>query len=102
MVHTSDKERFRAQLEWDLSWCRMLDELLGNAKRADFVVNELICDKDTSTNATYCRHFPEGMVTYCSNHSAKNLHRALEKIRKYKCEASIYQVAKIRNKQKIQ
>ena len=68
----------------------MLDELLGKAKGAGFTITELICDKDSSTNATFCRHFPEGMITYCSNHSAKNLHRALEKIKRYKCEVSTY------------
>ena len=55
----------------------MLNELLGMAKSAGFVIKELICEKNTSTNATYCRHFPEGMVTYCSSHSTKNLHKAL-------------------------
>ena len=49
----------------------------------------MICDNDSSTNATFCRHFLEGMVTYCSNHSAKNLHRNLEKVKRYKCEARI-------------
>ncbi len=68
----------------------MLDELLNKAKHAEFVVAEMICDKDTSSNATYSRHFPEGMVTYCSNHSAKNLHKALEKIKKYQCDVSAY------------
>ena len=47
----------------------MLNEVLGKV-----VIKEMICDKDSSTNATFCRHFPEGMVTYCSNHSARNLH----------------------------
>ena len=51
---------------------------------------ELICDKDSATNATFCRHFPEGMVTYCSNHTTKNLHKALEKLKKYKCEVIKY------------
>ena len=67
----------------------MLDEVLGKAKEAGFVIKEIICDKDSSTNATFCRHFPEGMVTYCSNHSAKNLHRNLEKVKRYKCEVRI-------------
>ena len=67
----------------------MLNEVLGKAKEAGFVIKEMICDKDSSTNATFCRHFPEGMVTYCSNHSAKNLHRNLEKVKRYKCEVRI-------------
>ena len=50
----------------------ILNEVLGKAKEAGFVIKEMICDKDSSTNATFCRHFPEGMVTHCSNHSAKN------------------------------
>ena len=64
----------------------MLDELLGKAKGEGFTVKELICDKDSATNATFYRHFPEGMVTYCSNHTTKNLHKALEKLKKYKRE----------------
>ena len=70
----------------------MLDELLGKGKGAGFTITELICDKDSSTNATFCRHFSEGMITYCSSHSAKNLHRALEKIKRYKCEVSTYSI----------
>ncbi len=68
----------------------MLDELLGKSKEAGFYVKELVCDKDSATNATFCRYFPEGMITYCSNHSTKNLHNALEKIKKYKCEVNIH------------
>ena len=69
----------------------MLDELLGNAKGEGFTVNELICDKDSATNATFCRHFPQGMVTsYCSNHTTKNLHKAMEKLKKYKCRVIKY------------
>ena len=68
----------------------MLDELLGKAKGEGFTVKELICDKDFATNATFCRHFTEGMVTYCSNHTTKNLHKALEKLKKYKCEVIKY------------
>ena len=67
----------------------MLNEVLGKAKEARFVIKEMICDKDSSTNATFCCHFSEGMVTYCSNHSAKNLHRNLEKVKRFKCEVRI-------------
>lgn len=66
----------------------MLDELLGKAKGAGFSIHELVCDKDSSTNATFCRYFPEGMVTYCSNHTTKNLHKALEKVRRHNCEVN--------------
>ena len=33
---------------------------------------------------------PEGTITYCSNHSAKNLHKNLEKIKRSKCEVRIF------------
>ena len=68
----------------------MLNELLGSAKGAGFYIQELVCDKDSSTNATFCRHFPEGMVTYCSNHTTKNLHKALEKVKRNTCEITLY------------
>ncbi len=67
-----------------------LDELLGKAKEAGFFIKELVCDKDSATNTTFCRYFPEGMISYCSNHSTKNMHKALEKIKKYKCEVIMY------------
>lgn len=64
----------------------MLDEVLKKAKQDGFVIQELVTDKDTSVNATFCQYFPEGTLTYCSNHCAKTLHKNLEKIRKSKCE----------------
>ena len=64
----------------------MFDEILGRAKQDDFVVKEIITDKDSSGNSIFCRHIPEGTITYCSNHSAKNMHKGLEKIKKTKCE----------------
>ena len=64
----------------------MFDELLGKVKDAGFNIGEIITDKDTSTNVIFCRHFPEGMITYCSNHCAKTLHKDLEKIKKNRCE----------------
>ena len=67
----------------------MLNEVLGKAKEARFVIKGMICDKDSLTNRTFCHHFPEIMVTYCSNHSAKNMHRNLEKVQRYKCEVRI-------------
>ncbi len=66
----------------------MLDELLGKAKEAGFSIKELVCNKNFTTNTTFCRYFPEGMISYCSNHSTKNMHKALEKIKKYKCEVT--------------
>ena len=78
----------------------MLDKLLGKAKRDGYFTSELICDKDSSTelicdkdsstNVTFCRHYSERMIMYCSNHSAKNLHKALEKVKQYKCEVSFH------------
>lgn len=66
----------------------MFNELMGNAKDSSFTVKEIITDKDSSINAIFCRHFPEGTITYCSNHCAKTLHKDLEKIKKNKCEVS--------------
>ena len=60
----------------------MLDELLGKAKEDGLVVQEVVTDRDSSINATFCRHFPEGTVTYCSNHCANTLHKDLEKSRR--------------------
>ncbi len=65
----------------------MLEEVLTNVKEAGFVVKELVTDKDSTTNAIYCKHFPEGTVTYCSNHCTKNLHKQLEKLKKNKCDS---------------
>ena len=42
--------------------------MLGKAKQDRFVEHEMVADKDT-----------EGTATYCSNHSAKILHKNLEK-----------------------
>ena len=66
----------------------MFDEVMGMVKVAGFTIKEIITDKDSSTNAIFCRHFPEGTITYCHNHCAKILHKDLKKIRKYKCEVS--------------
>ena len=67
----------------------MLDELLGKAREDGLVVQEVITDKDTSINATFCRHFPEGTVMYCSNHCAKTLHKNLERIKGITCEVNM-------------
>ena len=71
----------------------MFDEVMKNVKDANFVVKEIITDKDSSTNAIFCRHFPEGTITYCSNHCAKTLHKDLEKIKRNKCEVSFMDIA---------
>lgn len=68
----------------------MFDELLKKAKDEGFVVSEIVTDKDTSGNAIFCNHFPEGSITYCSNHSAKTLHKELQnKIKTVKCKVRI-------------
>ena len=41
----------------------MLDEVMGKVKDAGFSIKEIITDKDSSTNAIFCRHFPEGTIT---------------------------------------
>ena len=66
----------------------MLDELMGKVKDSGFSIKEIITDKDSSTNAVFCRHFSEGTITYCSNHRVKTLHKDLEKIKRSKCEVS--------------
>ena len=65
----------------------MLEELLGKVKTDGIVVQEMVADKDSSVNATFCRHFPEGTLTYCSNHCTKTLHKSLKK---NNCEVNIY------------
>ena len=71
----------------------MYDELLQKVKAADFSIKEIVTDKDSSGNAIFCNHFPEGSITYCSNHSAKTLHKELQKIKAIKC--------KVRNEIKV-
>lgn len=64
----------------------MFSDLLGKVKEEGFNISEIITDKDSSSNAIFCRYFPEGRITYCHNHCAKTLHKDLEKIKKNKCE----------------
>ena len=54
----------------------MLDEVMGKVKDAGFSIKEIITDKDSSTNAIFCRHFRD-----CSK---KTLHKDLEKIKRSK------------------
>ena len=68
----------------------MLEEVLGKVRKDGFVLQEMIADKDSSVNAIFCRHFPEGTLTYCSNHCAKTMHKNLETIKRNKCEVNIY------------
>ena len=68
----------------------MFKEILGLVKEEGFAIKETITDKDASCSATFCCHFPEGIITYCSNHCAKNLHKHLEKIKRIKCEVRIF------------
>ena len=49
----------------------------------------MVTDKDSSMNAIYCKHFPEGTITYCSNHNAKTMHKDLLKVKSSKCEVSV-------------
>ena len=68
----------------------MFDELLNKAKDEGFVIDEIVTDKDTSGNAIFCNYFPEGSITYCSNHSAKTLHKELQNnIKTRKCTVRI-------------
>ena len=46
----------------------MFNDILTKAQQAGFIISEMVTDKDSSMNAIYCRHFPEGTITYCSNH----------------------------------
>ena len=73
----------------------MLDEILREVKEAGFIIAEMVTDKDTSMNAIYCKHFPEGTITYCSNHNAKTMHKDLKKVKSSKCEVSVISVTHI-------
>ena len=66
----------------------MFEEILDEAKSEGFTISEVINDKDTSLNSIFCEHYPEGVMTYCSNHSAKTFHKDLQKVRQAKCEVS--------------
>ncbi len=61
----------------------MLDHVLRDAKEAGFKVTEIVTDKDSSVKPIYLQHFPEGRVTFCSNHCAKALHK---EIKQAKCQ----------------
>ncbi len=57
-------------------------------KADNITIREVITDKDSFVNGIFCRHFPEGTITYCSNHRAKALQKDLQKIKEFKCEVS--------------
>ena len=66
----------------------MFNEILGSVNNAGFNISDIVTDKDSSGNAIFCSHFPEGMITYCSNHSAKTMHKDLLKVKQAKCNVS--------------
>ena len=68
----------------------MFDELLSSVNEEGYTIKVIITDKDASCSATFCRHFPEGTITYCSNHCAKILHKYLETIERLKCEVRLF------------
>lgn len=72
----------------------MLDSILRKVANVDFVLSEIITDKDSSVNEIYTRHFPEGTITHCSNHSAKTMFKDLQKIKSIKCTVYSY-IAKL-------
>ena len=63
----------------------MLDSIMQKVSDAGFTLSEIVTDKDSSVNAIFTRHFPEGTITHCSNHSAKTLFKDLQKMRSIKC-----------------
>lgn len=66
----------------------MLDEILMEVKQEGFAISEIVADKDSSLNSIFCRYFPEGTITYCSNHCSKTLHKDLQRIKQSKCVVS--------------
>ena len=49
----------------------------------------MVTDKDSSMNSIYCKHFPEGTITYCSNHNSKTMHKDLQKVKSIKCQVRV-------------
>lgn len=64
----------------------MLEEILREVKETGFTISEMVTDKDSSVNSIYCQYFPEGTITYCSNHCAKTLHKELQQLKQTKCK----------------
>ncbi len=67
----------------------MLDDILTEVKETGFTISKMVTDKDLSVNSIYCQHFPEGTITYCSNHCAKTLHKELQQVKQAKCAVTI-------------
>ena len=67
----------------------MFNEILLEARKDGFTITEVVTDKDSSMNAIYCKHFPEGTITYCSNHNAKTMHNDLQKVKSAKCQVRV-------------
>jgi hypothetical protein len=64
----------------------MFDHVLRKAKEGGFKITEIVTDKDSSVHSIYNQHFPEGLVTFCSNHCSKTLHKDLQKIKQATCQ----------------
>ena len=64
----------------------MLNSILEKVVKEEFNLSEIVTDKDSTMNSIYTTHFPEGVITYCSNHSAKTLYKDLSRIKQLKCE----------------
>ena len=64
----------------------IFDAIPREVKEEGFYLDEIVTDKDTSSKSVYLDHFPEGRVTYCSNHCSKTLHKDLQAIKKHKCQ----------------
>ncbi len=57
----------------------MFDDILGKVKADNITIREVITDKDSSVNGIFCRHFPEGTITYCSNHVQRHCTRTCKR-----------------------
>ena len=60
--------------------------ILEDVKSNGFIVDQIVMDHDTSTNAIVCSQFPDTHIAYCGNHTAKTFHSDLSKIRSLKCK----------------
>ena len=67
----------------------MLSEILSEAKSEGFVISQLVMDHDTSSSNIACEHFPDILITYCGNHTAKTFHNDLMKIKAICCKVSL-------------
>lgn len=91
MVLSQDKTRERTQLGGHIgsSWGGYV---WGADEECQDIVSEIITDKDSSMNSIYCKHFPEGTITYCANHCAKTMHKDLLKIKSNKCQVAKWNI----------